>query len=66
MRTQVNTYDGIVTWRECPTCMELISKYGSRFQDGYGYEGIFYADCVRDVLEPGQMPEDLLKKLSKL
>ena len=62
MRTQVNTYEGIGTWRECPTCTELLRKYRSYFEDDY--EGFCYEGCVSEVLE-NQTPEDLLIELSK-
>lgn len=61
MRTQVNTFDGIQTWRECPTCQILLSKYRSHFEDGYDH--ITYELCVDEVLERGQTPEDLLNKM---
>jgi len=64
MRTQVNTYDGIGTWRECPTCMELLSKYRSHFADEYDY--IFHSDCVGIVLDRGQTPEELLSMLGEI
>jgi hypothetical protein len=58
MRTQVNTFDGIQVWRECPTCQQLLSKFSSCFEDDY--DRSFYSDCVSEVLEWGQTPEDLL------
>jgi hypothetical protein len=64
MRTQVNTFDGIGTWRECPTCQELLSKYRSAFEDEY--EHACYAGCVSEVLESGQTPEDLLNELNNV
>lgn len=63
MRTQVNTFDGIQTWRECPTCQELLSKFRSHFEDNYDH--ITYSDCVGEVLERGQTPEDLLRALEE-
>jgi len=60
MRTQVNTLDGIHTWRECPTCTELLSEYVSHFEDD---DGTCSEDCVNQVREIGQTPEDLLIKL---
>ena len=61
MRTQVNTMDGIQTWRECPTCTELLSKYRSHFEDDYD---VCYSDCVSEVLKRGQTPEELLSALA--
>ena len=61
MRTQVNILDGIGTWRECPTCHELLLKYRSHFED---YDGSCYEGCVTEVLEQGQTPEELLKVLA--
>ena len=60
MRTQVNTFDGIGTWRECPTCEELLRKYPSHFQGDYN---VFEGDCVNEALERGQTPEELLSAL---
>lgn len=57
MHTQVNTLDGIQTFRECPTCTELLSKYRSFFED---YCSICYEFCVNDILEKGETPEDIL------
>ncbi len=60
MRTQVNIYEGSIgTWRECPTCTELISKFPDHFKD----EGVFPHLCVDEILVKGQTPEDLLEKL---
>jgi len=57
MRRQVNTYDGIQQWYECPTCQELLSSYRDHFDDEYGWcEG----GCVNEVRELGQTPEQLL------
>lgn len=61
MRTQVNTFDGIGTWRECQTCTELLSKYRSLFKDDYDH--ICYSNCVIEVCERGQTPEQLLSLL---
>lgn len=61
MRAQVNTLDGIQTWRECPTCIELLSKHRSYFTDG---EDICYSDCVNEALNRGQTPEELLIELN--
>ena len=62
MRTQVNTYDGIGTWRECPTCQELLSNYRSQFEDDCDH--FCYEGCVKEVLERGQSPEELLNALA--
>ena len=61
MRTQVNTLNGIQTWRECPTCTELLSKYRSYFEDNCDH--ICYEFCVNEVLARGQTPEVLLSSL---
>lgn len=58
MRTQVNTSDGLITWRQCPTCEELLSKHRSKFEDDYDH--LCYEGCVDEVLEQGQTPEELL------
>jgi len=63
MRTQVNTFEGIGIWRECPTCQELLSKYRSYFED---YEHFCYEGCVNEVLERGQTPEELLCALANV
>lgn len=62
MRTQVNTCDGIQTWRECPTCNKLLSKYRSFFDDG---ENDLYEFCVLNNLAKEQTPEQLLAFLEK-
>ena len=60
MRRQVNTYDGIQQWYECPTCQELLSTYRERFYDEYGWceEG-----CVNEVRAEAEIetPEQLLE-----
>ena len=61
MRLQVNTYNGIMTWRECPTCTELLSKHRSHFADYY--DNMCYEGCVDEALNKGQSPEDLLNAL---
>ncbi len=61
MRTQVNTYDGIRTWRECPTCYQLLIKHPEYFE---GDDGLFNEGCVLGSLERGQTPEQLLEKLN--
>ena len=58
MRTQVNVTDGIQTWRECPTCTELLSTHRSYFEDDS--DRVCYEFCVSEVLERGQTPEQLL------
>ena len=64
MRAQVNTYGGIQTWRECPTCIELLSNYRFYFTD---INDVCEENCVDEVLEKNnlssQTPEDLLEKL---
>ena len=62
MRTQVNTFDKIATWRECPTCTELLNKHRSFFEDDY--EHICYEFCVNEVLLKNQTPEQLLIHLA--
>ena len=62
MRTQINTFDGIQAWRECPTCTELLSTHRSHFED---YDGMCYQGCVNEVCESGQTPEQLLEQLKK-
>ena len=64
MRTQVNTFDGIQTWRECPTCQELLSKYRSHFEDDYDH--MCYEGCVNEALERGMTPENLLNTLENV
>lgn len=63
MRTQVNTFDGIGTWRECPTCIKLIGNYRSYFEDEG--ERLCYEGCVNEVLDRGQTPENLLSAMEK-
>ena len=62
MKTQVNTYYGIHTWRECPTCQELLSEHLSHFKDDYG---VCHQNCVDESLDIGQTPEELLASLNK-
>lgn len=62
MHAQVNTFDGIQTWRTCPTCTKLLDKHRSRFED---YDGMCYEGCVFEVLERDQTPEQLLEELTK-
>jgi hypothetical protein len=62
MRTQVNTYNGFNTWRECGTCQELLSAHRSLFEDGYDH--VVPEGCVLEVLERGETPEQLLEKLN--
>ena len=61
MRTQINTYEGIQAWRECPTCEELLKKHYSHFEDG---DGMCLVNCVYESLERGQSPEELLNLLN--
>ena len=58
MRRQINTYDGIQQWYECPTCQELLSTHRDRFNDKYDWceEG-----CVDEVRSENQTPEQLLE-----
>jgi len=60
MRTQVNTEDGIMTWRECPSCNELLSKHRAIFEDE---DNMCFEGCVNEVLKKGQTPEELLLQL---
>ena len=55
-------YGGIGTWKECPTCAELLRKDPKRFDDG---SGIFEYGCVDAALNQGQTPEELLSELKK-
>ncbi len=64
MRTQVNTLDGIQTWRECPTCQILLSTHRENFEDDSDH--ICYSDCVSECLECGQTPEELLNVLENV
>ena len=61
MRTKVIKSDEIQTWRECPTCTELLSKHRSYFEDYYDH--ICYHLCVREALKLRQTPEELLSSL---
>lgn len=63
MRTQVNTSDGIQTWRECPTCQELLDKHRYYFEDES--DQVCYFQCVREALDKGQTSEDLLRILNE-
>jgi len=58
MRRQVNTYDGIQQWYECPTCRELLSTYRDHFEDEYGWVG---SGCVCEVPPYDKTPEQLLE-----
>lgn len=60
MRKQVNTFDGIGTWRECPTCQLLLSEHRERFSD---YDNTCSYGCVSEELNWEQTPEDLLIQL---
>ncbi len=64
MRTQVYVDSGdVYTWRECPTCQELLSKHRSKFEDDY--ENTCCEFCVKDSLKIGQTPEQLLDLLNE-
>lgn len=60
MRTQVNTFDGIGTWRTCETCTTLLNEFPDCFDDGYG---MFMGNCVDESLNRDQTPEQLLDEL---
>lgn len=64
MRIQVNNSDGLIIWRECPTCQELLSKYHSHFKDDF--DNVYYEGCVNEALERGQTPEQLLCALANV
>ena len=61
MKTAVVASDEITIRRTCPTCTELLTKFGSKFVDEM--DDMFHDGCVSDVLEKGQTPEDLLKDM---
>jgi len=63
MRTVTGIYDGIDTWRECPTCQILLSKFPEKFDNGFRE---FDVDCVDIELQEDQTPEQLLEELSTL
>ncbi len=60
MRTQVNVYDEINTWRECLTCQVLLSEHRECFAED---DDIAYEGCVNNSLQEGETPEMLLEKL---
>lgn len=62
MRTQVQADSGIQRWKECPTCMELLSKYRNYFEE----DGICLEFCVNEELQGVQTPESLLYILNSL
>lgn len=62
MRTQVVAYDGIGTWRECPTCEIILSKFGSEFYDES--DRVYQESCVLNVLGKDETPEELLTKIA--
>lgn len=62
METTTIVYDGIYTWRTCPTCVQLIKSFPSEFEDLDGY---FPQGCVREALWDDITPEDLLKHLTE-
>ena len=51
---------GVSTWKECPTCVELLKKDPVRFSDGFG---ILEYGCVDACLDVGQTPEMLLDEM---
>ena len=51
----------IYTWKECPICKELLSKYYHKFDDGYGG---YIEGCIDEYLERNQTPEMLLNELN--
>ena len=53
----------IDTWRECPTCTELLKKYPENWSDGFG---ILDAGCVDNYREIWETPEELLQRLNKV
>ena len=60
MRTQVVVDSGqIGTYRTCPTCTELLSKYPNEFMN---CDNCFEPWCVKEMAE-GLSPEDLLDEL---
>lgn len=62
MRTQVNTYEGIGTWRTCPTCTILLDKHRDHFSDEYN---VCEDGCVNDCLNSqSDTPEELLTRLN--
>lgn len=61
--TQVNTLDGIQTWRECGTCQQLLTKHRKQFE-GVCDDGVCHEFCVADMLVKGQTPEYLLHFLN--
>ena len=60
MRTQVQADNGIQTWRECPTCMELLSKHRNHFRQYDDFDDICLEFCVNEELKCDQTPESLL------
>lgn len=65
MFTQVNVNDGIQTYRECPTCSELIARYPSYFQDEFDHTipaYIVHDNCMEFKVNT---PEELLDYLNK-
>jgi len=62
MRRQVNVEDEIVSWYECETCIQLLSRHRGYFEDEYNYA---WMGCVNNTLDRDQTPEDLLRKLDQ-
>jgi hypothetical protein len=48
------------TWRECPTCAELLIDYREEFEN---YDNGYDNGCVREVCN-GLTPEELLSKFN--
>lgn len=64
MRTQVNNSDGIIIWRECPTCRELLSDHREKFKNDW--DSLCNEGCVNEACEDkGLTPEELLELLNK-
>ena len=61
MHLQVNTFDGIQSWRTCLTCQELLSIYSEYFIDS---DDLFHENCVKEQLTQEQTPEDLLSEFT--
>ena len=62
MRCVTVEFDGLSTWRECPTCEELLRRDSVRFSDGCG---LHEYGCVDSALDIGQTPEMLLEEMNK-
>lgn len=57
----VSDQGSLYTWRECPTCMELLKKYPEKFTDGLG---VFEAGCVYNYRKLFETPEMLLERFT--